>query len=193
MKERPILFSGPMVRAILEGRKTMTRRVVKPQPSKSCNVDSETACEILAKGCPYGDPGDKLWVRETFCETANVRGDGHYLCRYRAGDEYDKIVECAGPWKPSIFMPRWASRITLEITSVRVERLQKINAVDAIAEGIEPTREQPGHFNWKWYGLNNAQCNAVMSFEMLWIMINGPESWDANPWVWVIKFRRVTP
>lgn len=168
MKERPILFSGPMVRAILSGAKTQTRRVVKG-----------VALEWLAEGftpefvaspdnyvCPYGQSCDRLWVRETFWQPRDksetlFKADG-------------AILGC-GKWKPSIHMPRWASRITLEIVSVRVERLNDISEQDARAEGAPPldaTGYRGGFFH-------------------LWQSINGHDSLDANPWVWVVEFRRL--
>lgn len=181
MKERPILFSGPMVLAILDGRKTMTRRVVKPQPAKSCNVASETACDLLARGCPYGAPGDRLWVRETFAlmeqRMSPPEMQGGVL--FRASWTY---LNTEPIWRPSIFMPRWASRINLEITGVRVERLQDISEQDAISEGVTVT----------WYGDNGPEdFDHIKPFTQLWSKINGQASWDANPFVWVVEFRRV--
>lgn len=194
IKERPILFSGPMVRAILEGRKTQTRRIVKG-----------TALEWLAPGmftpefvadpgnrlCPYGQPGDRLWVRETW---SNLNADfpavdPHFV--YRA-DENDH-----GPvtWKPSIHMPRAASRLLLEVTDVRVERLQDISEDDARAEGVleNPTGDTLHDF-WHYAGDGCwGAFNAVHSFESLWQSINGPESWDENPWVWAVTFKRIEP
>jgi len=185
MKERPILFSGPMVRAILEGRKTQTRRVVKPQPG--CDPRDD---EHLDMGrCPYGQPGDRLWVREAWhtderdLEYARAKHEDAMSdspIYYRADPENDN-AGCT--WRPSIHMPRWASRITLEITRVRVERLQEISEKDAIAEGADPYLHpvHPGR-----EGLRH-----VDGFRSLWESINGPGSWDANPWVWVIEFKRV--
>lgn len=196
IKERPILFSGEMVRAILDGRKTQTRRVVKPQPSQSeyepeslyisgrTTERQEHNGKVIAKGspyyattsviefakrCPYGQPGDRLWVRETF---ASMFKDEGPVC-YRATESGMH----SGPWKPSIFMPRWASRITLEIVSVRVERLQDISDADAQEEGCYPDDVNPS-------------CGAIYRFCRLWRDINGEDSWDANPWVWVVEFRR---
>lgn len=169
-KERPILFSAPMVRAILEGRKTMTRRVVKEKV-----VDwPPTLSDMLQAGmrkngpCPYGYAGDRLWVRETFLI------DGPYI-QYRA-DHPDAPNDTA--WKPSIFMPRSASRILLEITDVRVERLKEITVQDCISEGIERS-ENESHFS------------EYNKFRRLWQSINGPESWAANPLVWAITFKKI--
>lgn len=173
MKERPILFSGPMVRAILEGRKTQTRRVVKPQPAHIAGIGTVLNIDtITGKACPYGKPGDRLWVRETW---DGVRLDGGgALVSYRA--DGDKPVTDDGRWHPSIHMPRWASRITLEVVSVRVERLQEISEEDAMAEGVALAENYRG---------------PVAHFASLWEQINGLGSWNANPWVWVVEFRRV--
>lgn len=191
MKERPILFSGPMVRAILDGTKTQTRRVVKPQfaadaipvempatdPAGGWVVPGHSGvwwCDAAAnpddvRRCPYGQPGDRLWVREAWART---RVFGAEMVVYREGDNR---TDYGGPWKPSIHMPRWASRITLEITSVRVERLQDISEADAIAEGVYTDPASP----------------AYDAYAQLWDEINGPGSWAANPWVWVLEFRRL--
>ncbi len=237
MKERPILFSGPMVRAILDGRKTQTRRVVKPQPEyvkrsvapqeergdkklhESPYLDSycsERKTDINPRGmssvwcwwdeynrcgdsfkCPYGQPGDRLWVRETFTE-----GEGVI---YRADWEVDcPDVKLDGLWKPSIFMPRRLCRIMLEIVSVRVERLNEISEEDAISEGIErwrsplPDSLTHDYIMWRGYLANgkrpatDAYNRATHSYRSLWESINGPASWDTNPWVWVVEFKRVT-
>ena len=196
MKERPILFSGPMVRAILEGRKTQTRRVVKPQPAHIAGIGTVLNIDtITGKACPYGKPGDRLWVRETW---DGVRLDGGgALVSYRA--DGDKPVTDDGRWHPSIHMPRWASRITLEVVSVRVERLNECSIQDALAEGVLTDDEWP--------------TDPRDGYRSLWESINGPSirkrlrdgtvqmhspkrhvadySWDANPWVWVVEFRRV--
>lgn len=195
MRERPILFSAPMVRAILEGRKTQTRRVVKDR-----HIDAAPpACffQWLRENCPYGQPGDRLWVRETFALSV-IDPDGlspeddpeNYDVIYRADPEQpgggwadSDGNEIPAPWKPSIHMPRWASRIDLEITAVRVEHLHDITEADARAEGakpyllpVHPDRESLRH---------------VDGFSQLWQSINGPDSWAANPWVWVVEFQRV--
>jgi hypothetical protein len=189
MVERPILFSGPMVRAILEGKKTATRRIVKRQGDMEfdpadphfgpywLSYVTDADGEAARVRCPYGSPGDRLWVRE-----------GHALdgsqVFYRAGHAE---AQSSGPrvdirWRPSIFMPRRASRITLEITGVRVERLQQISEADAMAEGcplINPDPFIPGH----------GGSSASGWYSQLWEDINGAGSWDANPWVWVVEFR----
>lgn len=188
VKERPILFSAPMVRAILYGRKTQTRRIMKDP----------------FNDCPYGKPGDRLWVRETW---ANVKTEptwtGAAMC------EEGQIVYRAdfGPepvdwnWRPSIHMPRAASRINLEITGIRVERLNDISESDAVAEGIESFRPVPGDgpgsiydgYIYKDYTGKNAVPYFITdpreSFRTLWESINGPGSWGKNPWVWVIDFQ----
>lgn len=198
-KEHPILFSGEMVRAILAGRKTVTRRVVKPKWKLGpCDIrEIGNGPEVYAAGgvwlpleCPYGEPGSRLWVREAWrltCDTDAVccvayRADGaalHYLCDN--GGEGDP-TELAGPagelwdadeakWRPWIHMPRWASRITLEVVSVRVERLQDITEEDAEAEGFE-RRE---HFIRLWDKLN----------------ANRGHDFSSDPWVWRVEFKRV--
>jgi len=190
MKERPILFSGPMVRAILEGRKTQTRRIVKPQPV-------ETEWRRIA--CPYGQPGDRLWVKETFA-TKQVKGltiastkpndpEAEMLARathrfraYRADQwENDEVPE-GMTWRPSIYMPRWASRLTLAIVRVRVERLQDITEEDAIAEGSQEPALVP---------IVGACLTERAVYAKLWEAINGAGSWALNPWVWVVEFKRV--
>jgi hypothetical protein len=221
-KERPIIFKDDMVRAILEGRKTKTRRIMKPQPvidsdgwfrwdghkpnSKlgayaSNHIDLQAISIFVGVSCPYGRPGDRLWVRETFMGPLIEEGgdypNGYWspeFCEYRAdGGAAPEWLDVDGErhqgWKPSIHMPRWASRITLEITDVRVERLQDISEADAKAEGVEPLR---GGY-WRHYqpGWTQHQLSAKGSFATLWDSINGPGSWEANPWVWAIEFRRV--
>jgi hypothetical protein len=228
MKERPILFSGEMVRAILEGRKTQTRRVVKPQPEWLPEVKKVEACSgffwpigSMGQQCglplfknPYGQPGDRLWVRETW---APFYLDGTGMCKYIDPEEANAARYRATPeiivayprntaigwrelvnrymenrWHPSIHMPRWASRITLEITGVRVERLQDISEGDARAEGIT----DGGCTNCGEHepcGCANPSPDARDAFCWLWGQINGDGSWHANPWVWVIEFERVKP
>jgi hypothetical protein len=179
MKERPILFSGPMILAILAGAKTKTRRVAK-------EFDGMPNLDVILKrfprqnGCPYGVPGDRLWVRETFAWLADGTGcpdDAGVL--YRATDPGWDDEETGLRWRPSIFMPRAASRILLEITDLRVERLQAISEADAKAEGAP--LEQP---------VMGPPCH-VLGFLNIWETINGAGSWDANPWVWVVSFRRL--
>ncbi|EGK73332.1 hypothetical protein METUNv1_00510 [Methyloversatilis universalis FAM5] len=193
MKERPMLMSAPMVRAILAGTKTQTRRVVKPQPQmvtdrtiKPWDGDADALLSLLTKtgkSCPYGQPGDRLWVREAFCDARKALL-GRVL--YRASGD----VACG--WQPSIHMPRCASRITLEVTAVRVERLQDISIEDAKAEGAWPDSSVVGRC-MAYFGIDALAVNPRLAFRMVWEQINGPGSWDANPWVWVVEFKRVTP
>ena len=196
--ERQILFSGPMVRALLAGTKTQTRRVVKPQPP-GLWMKPETAVitdhhgrwafsRIAPNGlavawprgtdsikCPYGVPGDTLWVRETWANVSGgafYRADGKWPCAF--GDE--------PKWKPSIHMPRWASRITLRVTDVRVERVRAISERDAQAEGAAKESGVGG-------------MSYVNGFHRLWDSINDARGygWDVDPWVWALTFERVTP
>lgn len=208
MKERPILFSAPMVRAILAGQKTVTRRVVKlPRwavaGSESVEggvmeVDTANGCtaDIV---CPYGAPGDRLWVRETWaCLDAKARPG----CRlaYRADTIDGERVRVDAPWKPSIHLPRWASRITLEVVKVSVERLHEITDEDAIREGIRPWSKD-GNLNkyapadgegdgpcWPWV---DCPKSAPAAYSKLWEEINGHGSWAKNPWGWRVEFKVV--
>jgi len=187
VKERPILFSAPMVRALLVGTKTQTRRIVKPQPTSSSLTKREHPTGVTywtssdfseVWECPYGRPGDRLWVKETF-QNGLPLPDGSNIPHYRADRDQAQLDAYSGTWRPSIFMPRWASRITLEIVRVRVERLQEISAEDAIAEGIEPHE----HIGWKHYGRESAPFQPQMtergSYMTLWESINGAGSWAA--------------
>lgn len=197
MKERPILFSAPMVRAILAGSKSQTRRVVKPRRDRDLGcplAPNELAGEVNAGQYrnAYAAPGDRLWVRETF---AKVDGqtqpwiETDYRATYTHGDRLGDSLGVRKRWTPAIHMPRAASRIDLEVVDVRVERLQAISEDDAIAEGIE--RRGPG---WRWYSDPTAfTSQPVTSYRDLWETINGPGSWDANPWVWAVEFRRIRP
>lgn len=205
-KERPILFSAPMVRALLAGTKTQTRRAVKN--SAKCGVDiiGENGSGVIWDKCPHGQPGDRLWVRETHKaivsgEVKNGYGELRYGFAYQADgatrwQERPTIIHDLTdqpptgpmqfkpvPWKPSIHMPRRASRITLEIVSLRVERLNDISNEDALAEGVAAGamyKIQSGPERW-----------AKEAFRVLWESINGAGSWEANPYVWVVEFRRL--
>jgi hypothetical protein len=186
MKERPILFSGPMVRAILDGSKTQTRRVVKdaqPAGIGRCHWSNTGWAHLRLSGgcscqpvhCPYGAPGDRLWVRETWAHERDGTGcpdDTGFL--YRATDPGWDDEGTGLRWRPSIFMPRIASRILPDITDVRVQRLQEISDEDARAEGYDRSHAFPR----EWFAL-------------LWERIHGPGSWHANPWVWAITFQRL--
>jgi len=254
MKERPILFSAPMVRAIMDGRKTQTRRVVKPQPHedwklKSCGILTCEAHSLHAEQVaifdrpdglnqpykfPYGQPGDQLWVREAwrigawdenrpafaldYCDGASkewievpdaMGDDGELFDRIwqQSSDDAAKALgiqdryqwepgQSPCRWRPSIHMPRWASRIQLEITVIRVERLQDISEADALAEGIQAYSDG----TYRDYNVPDDKvfdhytfASPVDSYRTLWDTINGPGSWEANPWVWVIEFRRIKP
>ena len=180
MKERPILFSAPMVRAILSGSKSQTRRIVKARDLEWMDVHQGLREPDNAERCPHGKPGDRLWVRETWHDASSSL---HSCALYRA----DGIDLHWGKWTPSIHMPRWASRITLEVTGVRVETLQDIDLADALAEGISDT----GALILDSAG--NEQGGPIAEYAVLWEQINGPGSWAANPWVWCISFSRVTP
>lgn len=221
MKERGIIFNAEMVRAILDGRKTQTRRIMKPQPKLSENGGTwwpSNICQsminieemmqdnegvwagIAGIACPHGGVGDRLWVRETWMPDAprdGTWGDVEFYgckdsqlsmiperfrkseyCIHRASWGGDELVG----WTPSIHMPRWASRITLEITDVRVERLNDISNDDAKSEGC-------------WYGRGGGVPDKALTpsnqFPTLWEEIYGDGSWSSNPWVWVIKFKKV--
>lgn len=180
MTERPILMSGPMINAIFDGRKTQTRRVVKPQPKWKAHNGVLAFDDRVNRGihCPYGQPGDRLWVRETWAQHPDEAG-----IIWRATDPGWDDNDYGIKWKPSIFMPRWASRITLEVTSVRVERVQDITPRDVVAEGIY---HEPGE-----WGPDEAYDHLIKGFAHLWDQINAKRgySWDANPWVWVIGFK----
>lgn len=184
MRERPILFSAPMVRAILSGTKTQTRRVAIQTAGGHLKEPSghrrwHPADPEAALACRYGQPGDRLWVRETFAEGIHqMAGVNHWA--YSA-DRFGEQQRLGDRWKPSIHMPRAASRILLEIISVRVERLQAISEADAMAEGCLGKLAEAAP----------AADEAREQFRDLWQSINGADSWAANPWVWVVEFKRV--
>lgn len=203
MKERPIIFNDEMVRAILAGRKTQTRRIVKPQPEfrdvggvfhswafKKRHAAGfwlyPNAKEHILPECQFGQPDDRLLVRESI-RYSKEHGN-HYYFADSAG--VGNLVHARLPKKsvPSIHMPRWASRITLEITGVRVERLQDIGEEDAIAEGVE-THIDDGVTYYGGYGCGDVRPDRA--FQVLWQSIYGVDSWGANPWVWVIEFKRL--
>ncbi len=194
-KERPILFSGPMVRAILDGRKTQTRRVVKcPKVLDAMNEvgswDGPGDVDAWIRSrCPYGVPGDTLWVRETWGLHDTEPSDGperaHVYYRATDGDRHDLRYQL---WRPSIHMPRWACRLTLAVKAVRVERLQEIGrdgrkAEHVMAEGLVPD-DWKHHIEW----FHPDDCPAIQ-FGQLWDSINGKRHpWASNPWVWVVEF-----
>lgn len=236
MNERGMIFNGEMVRAILDGRKTQTRRPIKWKQTRFTEIgeredgsnwpwseDTEKVCDYWHP-CPFGDVGDRIWVRETWATLGNedgccvdwndnlCKGDEKTAARiYRASCEqrpgdyglwsipdnadwkpHTENQKFEGAWRPSIHMPRWASRITLEITDVRVERLHSISERDALREGLFQLPAsgryclQPG---MQYFGM--ASHNAKEVYSWLWASIYGEESWAANPWVWVIEFKRV--
>ena len=232
MKERPIIFNAPMVRAIQNDTKTQIRRPINPQPPNDAHLipgglfGGKQAFVVIAKAgryisprltqqsslvvCPYGQPGDRLWVRETWqkwddkwCDCLDkpcgCPNDGDPF--YRADCDY---AACETLWRPPIHMPRWASRITLEITKVRVERAQDITEQDVIAEGVSH-EDVPltGIFadNWRLHNPEkiDSECpwasttSVKMCYQMLWDSIYGKipgVGWNSNPWVWVVGFRR---
>lgn len=207
--EKPILFSAPMIRALLDGSKTQTRRAIKPVGSDDGFVlyelndgtwwpyrsdDGESGFHTVTRGgkeyqdetpfkCPYGKPGDRLWVRETWAKHFPEDSDVFYRAD-RLG-----VLDYHMTWKPSIHMRREYSRITLQITGVRVARLQDISEADAIAEGISY------HKGWEGYCLEDGRffhcTDPRQSYAGLWESINGAGSWDASPWVWVVEFKRI--
>jgi len=208
IKERPIIFSGEMVRAILDHRKTMTRRVVKggfPNAGYCAKLPPYRPGEVYNNGdeiwqgplCPFGNVGDRLWVRESFRHYANrfSGGQGFGLLEYLAdgfhadkpSDSLPQLESTDAYWykrRPSIHMPRWASRITLEITNVRVERVQNITDEDAIAEGI-----RVDDCNHAIRPNDDVAWGAARGcFAELWDKINKKHPWNSNPWVWVISF-----
>jgi len=198
MKERPILFTGAMVRAILAGGKTQTRRVVdsgrlcKKQLAAgviTTDSDMENGWQRLVPFCPYGLPGSTLWIKETWKPTTAHVGPPETFVRYRADDGRRSVDHTMGgsqsdKWRPSIYMPRWASRITLKVLSVRVERVQEISQEDARAEGVTLPH----------IGTARELMSHRLAFEALWDSINAKKpcrGWASNPWVWVVEFKVV--
>jgi len=201
--ERPILFSAPMVRAILAGTKTQTRRIIKCPPHYQIEekddgkpwpwmYDSERDRDHFMP-CPYGEPGTRLWVREAWRAvwSSDDEPPRAFNAGYRFWYEADAPHQDGfGKLRPSIHMPRCASRITLEVTGVRVEKLQDISEADAMAEGV--ALHDDGKFT-DYMSPTGYAGNAVSSYRSLWTSINGPSSWEANPYVWAVEFRRLTP
>lgn len=195
VKERPILFNGEMVRAILDGTKTQTRRLVKGCVEEGGVYSIDAWMNGKMPKCPYGTVGDRLWVRETWAWVPGVNGSmGWSTLNYKAdggqrmfdGDkvmnETGKFLTHEGVWRPSIHMPHWASRITLEITNVRVERLQDISEEDAKAEGVEASKSVEMK--------NGSPCYSL-PFQLLWNRTYGCDAWEKNPWLWVVEFKKV--
>lgn len=205
VKERGILYSAPMAIKVLSGEKTQTRRILK---LPDWVTDYEAAVfklnERAAKGevpalayfengrvvkrfsCPYGGKGDRLWGRETWQHLSEKDGDPEGPC-YRATGHHPSCKVHGHLWRPSIFMPRWASRLLSEVVAVRIERLWSISEADAIAEGVPAYFH--GGYDFEYRGMTPAYAN----YRRLWSEINGAESWDANPWVWVVSFRPAPP
>lgn len=186
MRERPILFSGPMVRALLNGTKTQTRRVAMHTVCgvRVARLAYDPAPDVRA--CPYGVPGDRLWVRETFAPFS-TGGAVYRADKPRFSPDAHEVV--GGSWHPSIHMPRWASRLMLRITDVRVERLQDISEADAKAEGVEPIQCEPASLA---FGTWKARFRYRDAYRALWDSINGKRAeWSSNPWVWVVAFERL--
>ena len=200
MKERPILFNGPMVRAILEGRKTQTRRIAEIN-DRGCvpgfvTPDAGWAPRSLEEHrsyCPLGIPGDRLWVRETWQPLwadidhppESLKNPEGWQIGYPATDGVQEWhdedrQELSQACRPSIHMPRWASRILLEVVAVRVERIQDISEANARAEGVDPVFPP---------GVGPAKF--VLGFRKLWSSVCGAKSWNSNPWVWVVEFKRL--
>lgn len=205
MKERPILFKGPLVRAILAGQKTVTRRLLK-MPHGFWETSATGELVPIPANCPYGQPSDRLWVRETFID---LRGTGvehrpdpdgplqryAYAADCRPGSHSDEARKDFGlKYKPSIHMPRAACRILLEITDVRVERLQDISDKEIEAEGIDLDALADGQDRYDMcHAGSGADGRPTLrtAWRHLWESTGG--DWDANPWVWVVEFKRVTP
>ena len=188
MKERGIIFTGESVRAILDGRKTQTRRVCKGARELS------RAADWQLDRCPYGVPGDRLYVKETWRRPMDPDGEPLTGVEYR-GDAGQLARDIGIGWKSSMFMPRWASRLTLEVVAVRVERLQEITEADAIAEGahefVLPTGSCWGMNKHGTPGLEIGDC-AAHAYALGWDSINRKRApWASNPWVWVVEFRRL--
>ncbi|HBS5600312.1 TPA: hypothetical protein MAK25_000359 [Klebsiella quasipneumoniae subsp. quasipneumoniae] len=235
MKERGMIFNGELVRAILDGRKTQTRRPIKWKQTRFTEIgeredgskwpwseDAEHACDFWHP-CPFGAVGDRIWVRETWATLGNEDGccvdwEGNLCkgdersaariyrasCEQRPGDyglwsipddaywkPHTKEHKFEGAWRPSIHMPRWASRILLEITDVRVERLNAISEEDATAEGVPPAGSLLPDYPGTFLTPKGDFATAKVAFQRLWDSIYGEESWKANGWVWVISFKRV--
>lgn len=212
-EERPIIFQGGMVRAILDGRKTQIRRIVKPAPYDNCQriiQHGDEWLQVLLNGedheltlgdvskrlkCPYGIPGDRIWVKEAWCSDRQVddvkpkelsKGEPIVYCADGTWRTYGSHLVNCGHKRPSIFMMRWMSRIDLKITNIRLERLQDVSEEDAGAEGCPIPPEKR-----KQYADRNDTARAW--YKSLMNQIHGPGTWDANPWVWVIEFERMQP
>lgn len=195
---KPIIFSTPMVQAILDGKKTQTRRVVKingwpiTSPKESLELTKEgliyhSFCSMSGYYKPLCQPGDILWVRETWGKDEN--GDYVYRTNYGTTED-DSFPPSMFKWRPSIFMPKEAARIFLRVTNIRVERLQEITEEDAWREGVEPIRSALGQI----YVQDDYSIGYRLAFEELWNEINAKRGygWDTNPWVWVVAFEKIS-
>lgn len=208
-RERPLLFTGAMVRVLLADRKTQTRRLngldaINADPDawrylgmNECGAHefADRDGQIITVNCPYGQRGDLIWVRETWKPHSRGMRSAATKAIYRAEYSFEKMADALGPWRPSIFMPRWASRITLELTDVRVERLQDISEADARAEGCVPqlidTDGLEGEQLALAEALGDGYLTAKFSYMELWDSINRKHPWSSNCWVWVLTFRRL--
>jgi hypothetical protein len=203
MIEHPILFTRPMVRATLAGIKTQTRRLIKELPAQQYDeVGVESLDPSLwhfvygsrahSRRCPYGIPGEGLWGRETYMQQPNAsprtpiyHADVPDLAEERAAVRIAKRAGTKVPrWTPSIHMPRWAARLVLEVTRIRVQRIHEITEADALAEGVTKVGKR-----WEVEGIVATPISAVDAYRALWEYINGRGSWAANPWVWVVDYR----
>lgn len=199
MTDKPILFSTPMAQAILEGRKTQTRRVVKKSALDLLEAGftpNYVASDGNAELCPFGKVGGKLWVRETWLYNDSIEEPYAYKADYNA----EGMARHKGSWKPSIFMPKEACRLWLEIQEIGVERLQAISEEDARSEGVDSYKSEVVGTRYKDYiadasGYGDPAVDyptvssPIESFKTLWESINGKDSWALNPWVWVVKFK----
>lgn len=217
-KEKPILFSTPMVQAILSGNKTQTRRIIKGLPKGAYKIWFDGAEWIIENAigqcwsthfyCPY-EIGDILWVRETYAKTGDNHNDdwpGHGDYYYKADNPFNEIelhkeypyMKGWPKWRPSIFMPKEACRIKLKITNIKAQKLQDISENDALAEGIgsgfQMNAGYPDYEHINKSGICTlTQDSAINSYASLWDKINGHGTWNANPWVWVIEFKKISP
>lgn len=203
MKERPIIFNTEMVKAVLSGNKTQTRRVIKNYDHYACLTgdcphDKQIECDrVMREMSPYGQAGNRLWVRETFYEAFKKTEDSSG-CIYLADYGFDiglvsyEEAKHSWSWRPSIHMPRWGSRINLEIINVKVEQIQNISEDDAKAEGVK-WNQKVEHILWDWGYKRGIKLSndSLVNFYDLWDSINEKRGygWSKNPWVWVVEFK----
>lgn len=192
MTARPILFSSPMIRALLAGTKRQTRRLVRMRTPKRRSLHDFSVGGVCVGRCPYGTPGDLLWVRETWCQPTSLDpGPTFYRADYPAcvPNQFENVPPADQlVWKPSIHMERPASRLTLRLTDVRVERLQDISEADARAEGCEPAAIKVTTDGYVGAVGGGGFITARDSYRALWESLHGADSWAANPWVWTLTF-----